>query len=144
MNQALTVVGMPPMEYSCGLPFFSMTMTNLKRSTPWLVCLCLVFLFRIPVAAQEWKEVFNPYQIITLHLQLDSNDWDRVRHDQPSQNEGWIPELAQAQMWATGEAPITVQIRRKGESDIPLPSAADPQKCSLKIDINALAPGQKW
>jgi hypothetical protein len=85
---------------------------DFKRSTPWLVSLCLVFVFRSPVAAQEWKEVFNPYQVITLHLQMESNDWDRVRHDQPIQNESWIPELAEAQMWADGETPITVQTYR--------------------------------
>ena len=120
-----------------------MIISNLKRSTPWLVCLCVGLFSRSPVYAQEWKEVFNPYQVITLNLQLDSNDWDRVRHDQPIQNESWIPELAEAQMWADGETPIRVQIRRKGESDIPLPEG-DPQKVSLKIDINALVEGQKW
>ena len=111
--------------------------------------LCLCALLALPlfrgsrVVAQEWKAVFNPYQVITLHLQVSSNDWERVRFDQPSQNEAWVPELAEAQMWADGETPITVQIRRKGESDIPLPPG-DPQKVSLKIDINVLVPGQKW
>jgi hypothetical protein len=46
-------------------------------------------------------------------------------------------------MWTDGETPIQVTVRRKGESDIPLP-ADDPQKVSLKIDINELVPGQKW
>src|SRR5688572_1737035 len=111
--------------------------------------LCVCALLALPlfrgsrVVAQEWKTVFNPYQVITLHLQLSSNDWERVRFDQPSQNEAWVPELAEAFMWADGETPITVKIRRKGESDIPLPPG-DPQKVSLKIDINVLVPGQKW
>ncbi len=91
----------------------------------------------------EWREVFDPYRVITLHLQVESNDWNRVRFDQPSQSEGWVPEVAEAQMWAEGEAPIRVLIRRKGESDIPIPEN-DPQKVSLKVDINALVSGQKW
>jgi hypothetical protein len=106
-------------------------------------CVSFVFLCGSPLLAQEWKAVYDPYQVVTLHLQVSSNDWERVRWDQPSQNESWVPELAEAQMWAAGEPPITVQIRRKGESDTPLPEG-DPQKVSLKIDINALVPGQKW
>jgi hypothetical protein len=102
-----------------------------------------VLLFVCPLTAQDWKAVFNPYQVITLHLQVSSNDWERIRFDQPSQSESWVPELAEAQMWAEGETPITVQIRRKGESDTPLPEG-DPQKVSLKIDVNALVPGQQW
>jgi hypothetical protein len=136
------VGGNLPMVYMFHVPI-EMTVAPFTRSALFVALCCLGFL--CPVVAQdEWKAVFNPFQVITLHLTLDSNDWDRVRHDQPSQSESWIPELAEAQMWTDGEAPITVQIRRKGESDIPLPSTTDPQKCSLKIDINALAPDQKW
>src|SRR5688572_7363833 len=89
-----------------------------------------------PRAQEPWQEVFDPYRVLTLNLQLSAADWDRVRHDQPSQNEAWIPEVAEAQMWGEGETPIRVLIRRKGESDTPLPEG-DPQKVSLKIDINA-------
>jgi hypothetical protein len=45
-------------------------------------------------------------------------------------------------MWADGEEPILVQMRRK--ADPALPSEADPQKISLKIDINNFVPGQRW
>jgi hypothetical protein len=94
-------------------------------------------------AADEWKAVFNPYQVVTLHLHMSSSDWDRVRHDQPSQDEGWVPEVAEALMWGDGEVPLQVTVRRKGQSDTPLP-AGDPQKVSLKIDINDPVEGQKW
>jgi spore coat protein CotH len=120
-----------------------MVMLSRKRSISSCVFFSLALVCGNSLVAQEWKTVFNPYQVITLHLQLSSNDWERVRHDQPSQNESWVPELAEALMWADGETPSTVQIRRKGESDIPLPPG-DPQKVSLKIDVNALVPGQKW
>lgn len=115
-----------------------------RKTLQYSLCLGLAFLSAaFARAAEEWKTVYDPYQVITLHLQLSPSDWDRVRHDQPVQNESWVPELAEALMWSDGETPIRVQIRRKGESDIPLPEG-DPQKVSLKIDINALVVGQKW
>ena len=79
------------------------------------ICLGLLLL-PIPsaTAADEWKTVFNPYEVITLHLQMDTNDWDRVRHDQPSQSESWVPEIAEALMWGAGETPLRVTVRRKG------------------------------
>jgi len=92
----------------------------------------------------SWQDVFNPFEIITLHLEVNTSDWDRVRFDQPSQSETWIPEVAEAWFYATGEEPIRVTIRRKGESDPALPSDADPRKVSLKIDINEVVPGQRW
>ena len=94
--------------------------------------------------ASEWRDVFNPFQVLTLHLEMDPADWDRVRFDQPSQSEGWIPQVAEAWFHADGETPIRVTVRRKGESDEALPSDGDPQKVSLKIDINDPLPGQKW
>ncbi|MCI0747635.1 MAG: lamin tail domain-containing protein [Verrucomicrobia subdivision 3 bacterium] len=117
---------------------------NLGRQVYGWICLGFLF-FHVPsvIAADEWKAVFDPYQVLTLHLQMDTNDWERVRHDQPSQNESWVPEVAEALMWADGETPLRVTVRRKGESDTPLPEG-DPQKVSLKIDVNALVDGQKW
>src|SRR5688572_22210767 len=93
--------------------------------------------------AAEWREVFNPYRVISLNLELPPADWDRVRMDQPSQSEDWVPEFAEANFWAEGETPIRVSIRRKGQSDTPLPEG-NPQKVSLKIDINDPVLGQKW
>jgi hypothetical protein len=95
-------------------------------------------------AAAGWPGVFAPYDPATLYLVMDSNDWDRVRFDQPSQSEDWIPEVAQAWLRGENEAPILVAVRRKGESDTPLPSAEDPRKVSLKIDINEYVGGQTW
>jgi hypothetical protein len=96
------------------------------------------------VRAAGWPGVFDPYEAVTLHLEMDSNDWNRIRFDQPSQDESWVPEVAQAWMRGADETPILVAVRRKGESDLPLPSADDPRKVSLKIDINEYVAGQKW
>lgn len=42
------------------------------------VCaLSVVFAFAASAAnAQAWPEVFNPFQILTLNLQLSDQDWD--------------------------------------------------------------------
>lgn len=88
-------------------------------------------------AQQGWPEVFDPFQIITINLEVNSNDWDTVRFDTSLS----IPK--QALMWADGETnKLLVEIKRK--SDPALPSEADPRKVSLKVDINAFVAGQKW
>ena len=86
--------------------------------------------------AQGWPEVFNPFQILTLNLQLAEQDWDIIRHD--ITNEIEVP----AWFWADGESPILVSVRRK--SSRALPSETNPIKVGLKIDINELVDGQKW
>jgi spore coat protein CotH len=87
-------------------------------------------------SAQAWPDVFNPFQILTLNLQLAAQDWDTIRHDVTNEIE--VP----AWFWADGESPILVSVRRK--SSRALPSEADPIKVGLKIDINELVDGQKW
>jgi spore coat protein CotH len=99
--------------------------------------LVMVFVFTASGAyAQAWPEVFNPFQILTLNLQLSDQDWDTIRHD--TTNEIEVP----AWFWADGETPILVSVRRK--SSRALPSEANPIKIGLKIDINELVDGQKW
>src|SRR5688572_27559060 len=100
-----------------------------------------VFLMVVMIAApgalaQAWPDVFNPFQILTLNLQLSQQDWDTIRHDLTNEIE--VP----AQFWADGESPILVSVRRK--SSRALPSEADPIKVGLKIDVNELVDGQKW
>jgi len=112
------------------------------------VCLYGFMLFLpfcpVPVSAAGWPAIFDPYEPVTVYLEMATQDWDRVRFDQPSQSESWIPQVAQAWFRGEGETPIRVAVRRKGESDIPLPDASDPRKVSLKIDINEVVPGQTW
>ena len=99
--------------------------------------LLLVFAFTAADAnAQAWPDVFNPFQILTLNLQLSDQDWDTIRFD--TTNEIEVP----ASFWADGETPILVSVRRK--SSRALPSEANPIKVGLKIDINELVDGQKW
>ena len=91
--------------------------------------LLMIFLMAAPGAfAQAWPDVFNPFQILTLNLQLAEQDWDTIRHD--TTNEIEVP----AWFWAEGESPILVSVRRK--SSRALPSEDNPIKVGLKIDIN--------
>src|SRR5688572_4993181 len=95
--------------------------------------LCLAaFSATAQVDTNSWPGVFDPFTITTLHFQVDSNQWDQIRHDtnfyDPALNIR-VPCL----MWEEGSTnKMTVQIRRK--SDAALPSEANPQKVSLKID----------
>ncbi len=99
--------------------------------------IALIFLVAAPGAlAQAWPDVFNPFQILSLNLQLDQQDWDTIRHDLTNEIE--VP----AMFWADGETPILVSVRRK--SSRALPSEANPIKVGLKIDVNELVDGQKW
>lgn len=86
--------------------------------------------------------MFNPFQVVTLNFELDPEVWDSIRHDTNYYDLDLnirVPCL----MWADGETnKLQVQIRRK--ADRALPSEDDPQKVSLKIDINEYVAGQKW
>ena len=100
-----------------------------------------------PVRADEaWPDIFDPFQVQTIYLQLDPQKWDAVRHDTDfydTQSDLREP----CQLWMSGDTPpnsfatsITVELRRK--SDPALPSEANPQKVSLKIDVNEYVKGQ--
>ena len=106
-------------------------------STLRVSMLLIILLIVAPASfAQGWPEVFNPFQILTLNLQLAEQDWDTIRHD--ITNEIEVP----AWFWADGESPILISVRRK--SSRALPSEANPIKVGLKLDINELVDGQKW
>lgn len=68
--------------------------------------------------AQAWPDVFNPFQILTLNLQLAEQDWDTIRHD--TTNEIEVPAL----FWADGESPILVSVRRKSSRALPSEGAS--------------------
>ena len=45
------------------------------------VLLMIVLIGAPGTLAQAWPDVFNPFQILTLNLQLAESDWDTIRHD---------------------------------------------------------------
>jgi CotH kinase protein len=100
-----------------------------------LIAFSLIFSAR--AQAQNWVEVFNPVQVLTLNLELDPVHWDTIRHD--TTNELEFP----AQFWAHGEeTPLLVSVRRK--SSRALPSETSPIKVGLKVDLNEYVSGQTW
>jgi hypothetical protein len=98
---------------------------------------CLATLAIVCGRAQTWVDVFNPFQVLTLNLEMEPADWDTIRHD--TSNEIEVP----AQFWANGEeTPLLVSVRRK--SSRALPSEENPIKVALKVDINEFVNGQTW
>ena len=80
----------------------------MRKSILRVLMLLIVLLIAAPGAfAQAWPDVFDPFQILTLNLQLSEQDWDTIRHDLTNEIE--VP----ASFWADGESPILVSVRRK-------------------------------
>jgi hypothetical protein len=124
---------------------------NLRLRAPWTVLVFLVAVHFVASAVRgaPWPDVFNPLRVRTIHVEIDPATWDAIRHDQNYNNcntPGCDPALnirAQCVMWDDEDpARLVVQIRRK--SDPALPDEADPQKVSLKIDVNEYVTGQEW
>ena len=86
--------------------------------------------------AQNWPDVFDPNEFLTLNITMTQADWNTIRYDLTFNIE------KQAQFWADGEAAIIVSVRRK--SCDALPNEFDPNKISLKIDINEYFASQEW
>ena len=78
----------------------------------------------------------DPYQVLDFHLEIDPADWVAIRHDLTYDDE------RPAYFWCGDEDPLSVSVRRKPTAAIP--SDSDPQKVSLKIDIDEYVPDQEW
>ena len=87
-------------------------------------------------AQETWPAVFDPFEVLTLNLQLNVSDWQTVLNDTTYDIE--VP----AWFWTGEESPIFVSVRRK--SGDPIQIGPGPPKVSLKIDINEYIDGQKW
>lgn len=87
-----------------------------------------------------WPDIFNPYQLRTLNLEMDPADWITIQNDDPYDE---VPQIdVPAMFWADGESPILVSVHRKpGDA---LNEGTSFAKISLKIDINDFVIGQSW
>ena len=79
----------------------------------------------IPSPTDTWPGLFDPFTVLSLHIDLNNSDWDRIRRDITNTIE--VP----AQLYATGEAAIAVTVRRK--SSRALPSESNPIKIGMKV-----------
>ncbi len=97
-----------------------------------LVAIGAIGMARVAVAQAEpvpdWPDLYDPFTLLSFNLRMAPEDWDTISADTTFDIE--VPAL----LWAEDEAPILVSVRRKSASA--LPSEEDPQKVSLKIDIN--------
>ncbi|MFC1888227.1 CotH kinase family protein [Thermodesulfobacteriota bacterium] len=109
-----------------------------SKATQLFVIVILLFAIRplapTPAQAQDWPAVFDPFQVLTLNLDLEPADWQTVLNDETYDIE--VP----AMFWADGEDPLLVSVRRKSAD----PIGENPHKISLKIDVNEYITGQKW
>lgn len=106
-----------------------------RRLVRILLAILLPGALTFSTKAAEWPDVFDPFRILTINLQMDSGDWSTVRNDTSLSVE--VP----AAMWADGETAISVRVRRKAGAAL---TAGGVTKVALKIDINDLVPGQTW
>ena len=90
------------------------------------------------------ENLFDISRIHTLNITMDPNDWDDMVAD--CEAEQCIPDANcdhtywQANLQSGTVGPILIAIRRK--NGFAEPNEANPQKVSLKIDINRYVPGQ--
>lgn len=83
-----------------------------------------------------YPDPYDPTRLLSFDLVMDPANWELIRFDLTYDIE--VPALFSAE----GEAPILVSVRRK--SAMALPSELNPQKISMKIDINEYVSGQQW
>ncbi len=107
-----------------------------------IVALCTSSAQAVDANDPNNDSLFDPNRVFTLNITMDANDWDTLRFSCP--NDGWCGEPPHSYWPATlscGDlGPMLVGIRRK--SDKAEPNETDPQKVSIKIDINLYVPGQ--
>jgi hypothetical protein len=85
------------------------------------------------VVIGDWPDLYAPFTLHHYRLTMTEANWDTIRFDATHDIE--VPTLFSAQ--AEGgpiEGPILIAVRRK--SATAFPNEADPQKVSLKLDIN--------
>ncbi len=79
----------------------------------------------VPASTDSWPGVFDPFTVLSLHIEMSGQNWDKIRKDLTNSIE--VP----AQFYAEGEAPIAVTVRRK--SSRALPSESNPIKIGMKV-----------
>jgi hypothetical protein len=83
----------------------------------------------------DWPDHYDPFTLLTYNLTLTQDNWETIKHDLTFDIE--VPAL----FWAGGEGyapdePILISVRRKSCDSYPLDDQGNPEKVSLKIDIN--------
>ncbi|MEA3336026.1 MAG: CotH kinase family protein [Chloroflexota bacterium] len=88
-------------------------------------------------AVPDWPDHYDPFTLLTYQLEMTEADWDTIRYDLTFDIE--VPAL----FWAEDETPIPINVRRKSADSFPLNDPANPEKVSLKLDLNDFT-GEAW
>jgi spore coat protein CotH len=112
----------------------------------WFFALILGLVISGRAEAQDCTDLYNPEQVLNLYITVAPADWDALIAYCPG---GKCPEKPESghtywpgQLQCQDTTPISVGVRRK--MDPAAPSESNPQKVSLKIDINRYVPGQTF
>jgi CotH kinase protein/Lamin Tail Domain len=96
-----------------------------------------------PALAQNCADLYNPNQVLTMHITIDPVVWNTVRNSCPGGYCGSRPHVYYPATLRCGSGTaIQVGIRRK--NGLAVPSESDPQKIPLKIDIDEFVPEQRF
>jgi len=134
------VAGDPPARAADRDPFSTMPYPS-SKPPPFLPLLLLAGLWCMApsshrLQAAGWPEVFDPFTVLTLHLDMQEGDWSTVRNDDSLSIE--VP----ARLREEGETNwLDVVVRRKSG---PALTNGGIRKVALKVDVNDAVPGQEW
>ncbi len=85
----------------------------------------------------NWPGIFEPNQLLTLHLEMDWNDWNDVINNTPEANGCILTEVElPAMFWMDGEEGLKIRVAVRRKKAFAFPDENDPCKVALKIDIN--------
>ena len=109
--------------------------SSMKRAAVTLTASAIVFVFSFSTsqaAVPDWPDLYDPFTLHTLNLEMAKTDLDAILHDTTFDIE--VP----AWFWAGGDEievdPILISVRRKSAEA--LPNELNPHKVSFKLDIN--------
>ncbi|MCH7720246.1 MAG: lamin tail domain-containing protein [Planctomycetes bacterium] len=108
------------------------------RTRHALIAVAVTGMLTGAATAQGWPDVFDPFQLLTLNLEMDDADWQTIQNDESFSIE--VP----ADFWADGEEPILISVRRKSADPLGERERLGYIKVSLKLDINEYVTGQDW
>jgi hypothetical protein len=110
-----------------------------------VVLLCQSLTMAVDMNDPNANNLFDPNRVLTIYIDMDPCDWEVIRVFCPN-DDGHCSETNnpyyEAELTCGDVGPMLVAIHRK--SDIGEPNNTNPQKVSLKVDINRIINEQSF